>query len=78
MGVGLGFLIEAEAVVEQLGDAGIDDLVVHVIAVATGVQDPKIHQATELVGDRLGLHAHGRGQIAHAGVALAEKGVEEA
>lgn len=64
--------------VEEFGYASIDNPVVHVVAVTPGIQDPHVHQPAELVGDCLGLHAHGRGQIAHAGVALAEKGMEKA
>lgn len=47
--VGVGLIVEAQAVVHKLGDASVHEVVVHVAAMAMRVQDSHVHEAPELV-----------------------------
>ena len=59
-------------------DAGIHDAVMDMRPVPPRGEDAQIHQPPQLVGHGLGLHAHRLGQVAHAGVALEDQGVQQA
>lgn len=78
MGMGVGLLVEAEPVIHELGQTAVHDAVVDVDPVAAGAQDAEIHQAPELVGDRLRLHADRVGEIGHAGVAQQDERMKQA
>lgn len=78
MKVDLSFLIEAETVIHEFGDAGIHDAVVDVVPVAAGIEDPDVYKPPELVRNRLRFHAHRIGQIGHTGIVLQDQSVQQA
>src|SRR4051812_17862530 len=68
---------EAQPLVEQGGDAGVDDAVPDAEPVAAAGEDAAVRQPLELVRDRLGLHLDGGGEVADARLARPCQGVEE-
>lgn len=70
-------LDQAEPEIEEAGDAGVDDSVADVVAVAAGGEDPLVDETLQLVGDRLDAHAHGIGELAHRKFPGAFEGMQE-
>jgi len=68
---------EAQPLVEQSGDALIDDPVADAEAVPAAAQDAAIHQPLKLVRNGLRLHADGSGEIGDAQLARFRQGVQE-
>ncbi len=73
----LAFLVQTEAVVEELRHALIHDPVMNVAAVPTGIENAHIGETTKLVGNRRWFHADGIGEVAHAGIVHAAEGVKK-
>ncbi len=63
--------------IEQSGDALIDDPVADAEAIPATAQDASIHQLLELVRNGLRLHADGGGEIGDAQLAGLRQGVQE-
>jgi len=73
----LAFLVEAQSVVEQLGHAFVQDPVVNVATVPTGIENAHIGETAKLVGNRRWLHANRIGEVAHAGIIHAAEGMKK-
>lgn len=73
----LSFLVQAEPVVEELGNAGIHDAVVNMTSMSPGREDAHVHKAPKLVGHCRRLHTHGFGEVTHAGITLNHQSVKQ-
>lgn len=78
MGVSTSFFTDAKTVEHELGNASVDESIVNVVAVPPRGKDAHVHEFPELIGNSLRLHAHGVGQVSHAGIALEQQGVQQA